>query len=62
MAFNNRGAALREREQLVEALADYRQAIALKPDFAEAFSNAGIVLHELGALRRRSQATTARLR
>jgi len=44
------GAALKELGRLDEAIACYNQAIALKPDFAEAHSNLGNVLKELGRL------------
>ena len=35
-AHNNRGNALRELKRLDEALASYDEALALKPDYAEA--------------------------
>jgi hypothetical protein len=42
------GITLQALGRLDEAEASYRQAIALKPDYAEAFSNLGIALQELG--------------
>ena len=39
---------LQELGRLDEAEASYKQAIALKPDFAEAHSNLGITLKDLG--------------
>jgi len=44
------GNTLKELGRLDEALASCRQAIALKPDYAEAHSNLGITLQELGKL------------
>ena len=44
--YNNLGGALRNLGRLDEALASYRQALTLKPDFAQAHSNLGAVLHE----------------
>jgi len=44
------GNTLQELGRLDEALASYNQAIALKPDYAEAHSNLGNTLHELGRL------------
>ena len=41
---------LQELGRLDEAQASYTQAIALKPDYAEAHSNLGITLQELGRL------------
>ena len=36
-----------ELKRLEEALASYDKAIALKPDYAEAFNNRGIALRQL---------------
>ena len=47
---NNLGITLKKVGKLDEAEASCRQAIALKPDFAEAHSNLGITLKELGRL------------
>ena len=47
---SNLGVTLKELGRLEEAEASLRQAIALKPDYAEAHSNLGITLHELGRL------------
>ena len=44
------GNTLKELGRLDEALASYNQAIALKPDYAEAHSNLGNTLKELGRL------------
>ena len=43
----NRGNLLTEHEAPREALADYDKAVALKPDFAEAYTHRGNVLGEL---------------
>src|SRR5262249_5087763 len=40
--------ALDDKGQLDEAVAEYRQAIRLKPDYAEAHCNLGIVLRQQG--------------
>jgi tetratricopeptide (TPR) repeat protein len=40
------GNALKELERLDEAEASYRQAITLKPDYAEAHYNLGAMLQE----------------
>ncbi|MDG2354377.1 MAG: tetratricopeptide repeat protein, partial [Paracoccaceae bacterium] len=47
---SNLGNTLKELGRLDEALASCRQAIALKPDFAEAHNNMGNTLKELGRL------------
>jgi Tfp pilus assembly protein PilF len=44
------GNTLKELNRLDESEASYRQAIALKPDFAEAYYNLGNTLKELGRL------------
>jgi hypothetical protein len=44
------GVTLQDLVRLEEAEASYRQAITLKPDYAEAHSNLGITLRELGRL------------
>ncbi len=49
-AWLNRGAVLADLGQPAEALASYDRAIALKPDFAEAFNNRGRALATLGRL------------
>lgn len=43
----NRGNALKELQQLEEAVASYDKAIALKPDNAQAHSNRGVALQTL---------------
>ena len=50
MAYSNLGAALKEQGSLDEAVAAYRQAIHIKPDYAEAYSNLGVALTEQGSL------------
>jgi len=50
LAWNGHGSALRGLKRLDEALTSYRRAIALKPDFAQAFYNLAGVMHELGRL------------
>lgn len=47
-AHNNRGNALRALKRYDEALGCYSRAIALKPNFAEAYKNIGLVLVETG--------------
>jgi tetratricopeptide (TPR) repeat protein len=44
------GDVLRQRKRLPEAIAAYRQAIAIKPDFFEALNNLGIALRDFGQL------------
>jgi predicted O-linked N-acetylglucosamine transferase (SPINDLY family) len=48
--FSNLGVALNDQGKLEEAIAAYRQAISIKPDFAEAYSNLGNSLNEQGKL------------
>jgi tetratricopeptide (TPR) repeat protein len=61
---NSLGAAYRAAGRLVEAEASYRQALQLKPDFAEAYNNLANVLMERGqraeALARYRQAILTR--
>jgi protein O-GlcNAc transferase len=45
---NNFGNALRESGQLVNAISEYRRAVALKRDYAEAHNNLGNALREAG--------------
>ena len=47
---NNRGIALQALKRFHEALACYDRAIAIRPDYAEAFSNRGLALQELKRL------------
>ena len=44
-------------KRLDEAMASYDKALALKPDYAEAFNNHGNALQELKRLTRRWRAT-----
>src|SRR5262249_2489492 len=46
-AVYSRGVVLHDLRRLDEALASYNQAIALKPNFVDAFSNRGVTLGEL---------------
>ena len=48
--FSNLGNALKDQGKLDEAIAAYRQAIGIKPDYAEAHSNLGNALKEQGKL------------
>ena len=47
MAHCNRGTALGDLKRSEEALASYDQAIALKPDYAEAHYNRGLAMMQL---------------
>jgi predicted O-linked N-acetylglucosamine transferase (SPINDLY family) len=47
VAHNNLGGVLRRMGRLDEAVAAYRRAIAIKPDYADAFHNLGSTLHDL---------------
>ncbi len=47
LARNNRGLVLKELKRYGEALDSYDGALALKPDYAQAWCNRGIVLLEL---------------
>ncbi|MGD0390621.1 MAG: tetratricopeptide repeat protein, partial [Tepidisphaeraceae bacterium] len=44
------GNALKDKQQIGEAIAAYRQAIRLKPDYTEAHNNLGNVLKDIGQL------------
>ena len=48
--YSNLGVALNDQGRLGEAIAAYRQAISIKPDFAEAYSNLGNALNDQGKL------------
>ena len=50
MAHNNLGVALRDQGKLEEAVAEFRTAIRLNPDYAEAHYNLGFALHSQGKL------------
>ena len=50
LAWNGHGSALRGLKRFDDALLSYRRAIALKPDFAQAFYNLSGVMHDLGQL------------
>ena len=52
MAFNDLGEAHSKMHDVDAAIRDYDRAIALKPDFAEAYCNrayARVMTHDLGA-------------
>jgi tetratricopeptide (TPR) repeat protein len=57
----NLGVTLKELGRLDEALASYKQAIALKPDFAQAHNNLGNTLQELGSLNEAQESFTQAL-
>ena len=44
------GIALKEQGKLEEAIEAYNKALAIKPDYAEAYNNMGIALKEQGKL------------
>jgi tetratricopeptide (TPR) repeat protein len=48
LAYNNRGLTFDHAGRLDEAMADYRQALVIKPDYPEANNNLGQVLTERG--------------
>jgi tetratricopeptide (TPR) repeat protein len=48
MAHNNLGFVLVDKGQLQEAIAEYREAIRLKPDYAQAHNNLGFALLDKG--------------
>src|SRR5215472_12944629 len=48
--FSNLGVVLNDQGKLEEAIAAYRQAIRIKPDFAEAYSNLGNSLSDQGKI------------
>ncbi len=48
MAYNSLGFALAGRGRLTEAIAQYQQALQLKPDYAEAHNNLGNALAQAG--------------
>jgi tetratricopeptide (TPR) repeat protein len=50
MAHNNLGNALQRQGWLDEAVTHYREAVRLKPDYAEAYNNLGDALHGQGHL------------
>ena len=47
-AYNNRGNAYHKLEEYEKAIADYNEAIKLKPDFALAYNNRGVAYDALG--------------
>ena len=56
----NLGNALTAQGKLDEAIAEFREAIRLKPDYAEAHNNLGIALRTRGSSTRRSPNTARR--
>ena len=56
-AHGNRGGALYQLGRLEEALASYRRQVALRRDDARAHFNQAIMLRELGAWKRPSEAS-----
>jgi len=48
LAYNNLGDALLDRDQVPEAIEKYKQAIKLRPDYAEAHNNLGNAYARLG--------------
>ena len=44
------GNALKEQGKLEEAIEAYNKALAIKPDYADAYNNMGIALKEQGKL------------
>ncbi len=50
IAHYNLGSTLLDQRRLPEALASYRRALEIQPNFAEAHGNLGIVQHQLGHL------------
>jgi tetratricopeptide (TPR) repeat protein len=48
VAFNNRGIARSGKGDLEGAIADYDEAIRLKPDYAAAFYNRGTARRDMG--------------
>jgi tetratricopeptide (TPR) repeat protein len=47
LPYNNRGNAKRKLGKYQEAIADYNQAIKLKPDYADAYNNRGSAKYDL---------------
>ena len=47
MPYNNRGNACRRLGKTEKAIADLDQAIRLKPDYADAYENRGLVYYDL---------------
>ena len=54
---NNLGEAYRALRRIAEAVACYRRALELKPDFVEAHNNLGLALKDQGSWTKRSPAT-----
>ena len=44
------GLVLKEQGKLKEALETYKKALEIKPDYAEAYNNMGVVIIEQGKL------------
>ncbi len=51
-AYNNRGAAYQKKGKVDRAIADYTQAIRLKPNFATAYNNRGVAYEKKGKVDR----------
>jgi len=48
--FNILGGVFYEQEQLLQAIENYKKALKIKPDYAEAFNNLGIALYKLNRM------------
>ena len=52
------GVTIQEQGKLDEAIEAYNKALAIKPDYAEAYTNMGVTLQEQGKLDEAIEATT----